>query len=169
MLQGRGGGSYNRGCRWSKVGSVSTWNRTMTPPRSNKSLVLVLWANAGLLAMILIVLLNRGSAPSFLSPVYGQNQAPIAGGGGGFIMPRQMQTNVWGCYLLDVDAKTLCAYQFYPGEKKLRLTAARSYRYDTKLENYNTELSPREIKALLDKQGMGAAPQEPAPAKEKDK
>ena len=66
--------------------------------------------------MILVVLLNRGRH-LVSSPAYGQNQAPIAGGGGVFIMPGQMQTNVWGCYLLDVDSKTLCAYQFYPGEK----------------------------------------------------
>jgi hypothetical protein len=125
---------------------------------------MALWANAGLLAVIVIVLLNRGNAPSFLSAAYAQNQPPIAGGAGVFVMPAQMQTNVWGCYLLDVDSKTLCAYQFYPGEKKLRLTAARSYRYDTKLENYNTELSPREIKAMLDRQAAGQAAGLPAPA-----
>ena len=143
----------------------------MTSSRSNKSLVMALWANAGLLAVIVIVLLNRGNAPSFLSPAYAQNQPPIAGGAGVFVMPAQMQSNVWGCYLLDVDSKTLCAYQFYPGEKKLRLTAARSYRYDTKLENYNTELPPKEIKAMFDRQAAG---QQPAPAdqaadKDKDK
>jgi len=143
----------------------------MTSSRSNKSLVMALWANAGLLAVILVVLLNRGNAPSFLSAAYGQNQAPIAGGAGVFVMPAQMQSNVWGCYLLDVDSKTLCAYQFYPGEKKLRLTAARSYRYDTKLENYNTELPPREIKAMFDRQAAGqqAAPGDQPPAGDKDK
>jgi hypothetical protein len=143
----------------------------MTSSRSNKSLVMALWANAGLLAVIVIVLLNRGNAPSFLSAAYAQNQPPIAGGAGVFVMPAQMQSNVWGCYLLDVDSKTLCAYQFYPGEKKLRLTAARSYRYDTKLENYNTELPPKEIKAMFDRQAAG---QQPVPAdqgadKDKDK
>jgi hypothetical protein len=144
----------------------------MTSSRSNKSLVMALWANAGLLAVIVIVLLNRANAPSFLSAAYAQNQPPIAGGAGVFIMPAQMQDRVWGCYLLDVDSKTICAYQFYPGEKKLRLTAARSYRYDTKLENYNTELSPREIKSMLDRQvaGQQAAPgDQPAGDKDKDK
>ena len=143
----------------------------MTSSRSNKSLVMALWANAGLLAVIVIVLLNRGNAPSFLSPAYAQNQPPIAGGAGVFVMPAQMQSNVWGCYLLDVDSKTLCAYQFYPGEKKLRLTAARSYRYDTKLENYNTELPPKEIKAMFDRQAAGqqASPAEQAADKDKDK
>ena len=142
----------------------------MTSPRSNNSLVWALWVNAGLLAVILIVLLGRNGAPSILPAAFAQNQPPIAGGAGVFIMPAQMQNNVWGCYLLDVDNKTLCAYQFYPGEKKLRLTAARSYRYDTKLENYNTEMPPREVKALLDKQGVNTGNGEAAPdSKEKDK
>jgi len=142
----------------------------MTSPRSNNSLVWALWVNAGLLAVILVVLLGRNGAPSILPAAFAQNQPPIAGGAGVFIMPAQMQNNVWGCYLLDVDNKTLCAYQFYPGEKKLRLTAARSYRYDTKLENYNTEMSPREVKALLDKQGVNTGNGEAAPdSKEKDK
>ena len=142
----------------------------MTSPRSNNSLVWALWVNAGLLAVILVVLLGRNGAPSILPAAFAQNQPPIAGGAGVFIMPAQMQQNVWGCYLLDVDNKTLCAYQFYPGEKKLRLTAARSYRYDTKLENYNTEMPPREVKALLDKQGVNTGNGEAAPdSKEKDK
>ena len=142
----------------------------MTSPRSNNSLVWALWVNAGLLAVILVVLFGRNGAPSILPAAFAQNQPPIAGGAGVFIMPAQMQNNVWGCYLLDVDNKTLCAYQFYPGEKKLRLTAARSYRYDTKLENYNTEMSPREVKALLDKQGVNTGNGEAAPdSKEKDK
>jgi hypothetical protein len=142
----------------------------MTSPRSNNSLVWALWVNAALLAVILIVLVGRNGAPSILPAAFAQNQPPIAGGAGVFVMPAQMQQNVWGCYLLDVDNKTLCAYQFYPGEKKLRLTAARSYRYDTKLENYNTEMSPREVKALLDKQGVNTGNGEAAPdSKEKDK
>ncbi|HEY7115186.1 MAG TPA: hypothetical protein VH475_01295 [Tepidisphaeraceae bacterium] len=113
---------------------------------------MALWANAALLAMVLLVLLNRGGAPSFLPTAYAQNQGPIAGGAGVFVMPAQMAVNVWGCYLLDVDNKTLCAYQFYPGEKKLRLTAARSYRFDTKLENFNTDIPPREVKAMIERQ-----------------
>ena len=130
-----------------------------------------LWANAALLAVIAAVLLGRSDAPSLMPAALGQNQAPIAGGAGIFVMPAQMQTNVWGAYLLDVDNKTLCAYQFYPGEKKLRLTAARSYRYDTRLENFNTEMAPREVKALVDRQqqqNAGAAGAAADQAQEKD-
>jgi hypothetical protein len=123
-----------------------------------------LWANAALLAVIALLLFSRSSVPSFLPAAYAQNQPPIAGGAGVFVMPGQFRENVWGCYLLDVDAKTLCAYQYFPGEKKLRLAAARSYRSDVKLENYNTEPSPNEIKALIDKQQAPAAAAAAAPA-----
>src|SRR5215212_3721158 len=122
-----------------------------TPPR-NKSLVLALWANAAILAVIALTLLNRDGGPSLLPAAFAQNQPPIAGGAGVFVMPGQFRENVWGCYLLDVDNKTLCAYQYFPGEKKLRLAAARSYRSDVKLENFNTDPSPNEIKALVERQ-----------------
>jgi hypothetical protein len=137
----------------------------MTSPRSNKPLILALWANAALLAVIALLLVNRGGVPSFLPAAYAQNQPPIAGGAGIFVMPGQFRENVWGCYLLDVDSKTLCAYQYFPGEKKLRLAAARSYRSDVKLDNFNTDPSPNEIKALVERQQAGgaAAPAAPAP------
>ena len=130
----------------------------MTPtdrPNSSRSIVVALWGNAALLAVILAVLLGRSNMPSVLPAAYAQNQPPIAGGGGIFVMPGQMQTNVWGCYLLDIDNKTLCAYQFYPGEKKLRLVAARNYKWDTKLEAFGTDLTPAEVKALVERQQVG--------------
>jgi len=67
--------------------------------------------------------------PSFLPAAYAQQQPPIAGGGGVFIMPAQFSVNTWGCYLLDIDAQTVVAYQFYPGDRQLRFVAARNYRF----------------------------------------
>jgi hypothetical protein len=136
----------------------------MTPSpatRRPNSIALALWANAALLAVILVVLFTRSNVPSFLPAAYAQNQPPIAGGAGVFVMPAQMQQNVWGAFLLDVDAKTLCAYQFYPGEKKLRLVAARSYKWDTKLEAFNVDMPPKEVKAWVEKQQQGLDPAVP--------
>lgn len=132
----------------------------MILPRKRRSnpLTTVLWVNAALLAVIAILLFSRSGAPSLVQSAYGQNQPAIAGGAGVFIMPGQIQEHVWGCYLLDVDAKTLCAYQYTAGDRQLRLAAARSYRYDTKLENFNTEKpTPREVQKLLEKQAAGIA------------
>lgn len=137
-----------------------TRNHTMTSApdrRPNRALTAALWANAVLLGGVLVVLLGRSNTPSLLPAAFAQ-QPPIAGGGGVFIMPGQVQSNVWGAYLLDVDAKTICVYQYFPGEKKLRLSAARSYKYDTKLENFNADNpSPREVKALVERQNAAAA------------
>lgn len=115
-----------------------------------------LYLNAIFLGGILVVLLGRSDSPRLLPSLpaaYGQNQPAFAGGAGLFIVPGQFAQNQYGCYLMDVDAQTLAAYQWLPGEKKLRLVAARSFKYDRFLEDFNTDVpSPAEVKALLDKQ-----------------
>jgi hypothetical protein len=111
-----------------------------------------LFGNAALLAGILIVLAARNDAPRLTSPAFGQTQLPIAGGAGLFVMPAQFSTNTWGCYVMDVDSQTLCAYQFIPGEKELRLIAARNFSYDRRLKNFNTSPAPLEIKSLIEKE-----------------
>src|SRR5438094_864940 len=123
----------------------------MIRPRLHKQIVIALWANAALIAALVIVLLTRSDAPVLTPAAFAQTQLPIAGGAGLFVMPAQFSTTTWGCYLMDVDAQTLCAYQFIPGEKQLRLVAARNFKYDRRLGNFNTEPAPEEIKELLDK------------------
>jgi len=116
------------------------------------SLAKALWANCVVLVAIFLVLLcrNQGSGmPAFSSAAFGQ-QMPIGGGAGVFIVPGQFSTNTWGCYLMDVDAETLCAYQFYPGDKQLRLIASRYFRFDRRLKNFNTGTpSPAEVEQLV--------------------
>ena len=129
------------------------------PRRRNQSVVIALYANAILLAAVVVVLLTRGDTPHVVTPAYGQNQVPIAGGAGLFVMPAQFSSTTWGCYVMDVDSQTLCAYQFVPGEKYLRFIAARNFKFDRQLRNFNTEPSPLEVKDLVEKeQGPRAAP-----------
>ena len=91
------------------------------------------------------------ASSAFAQPV--PQQQPIAGGAGMFMMPAQFAVNVWGCYLMDVDQQTLCAYQYLPGEKQLRLVAARNFKNDRKLGNYNTaNPSPNEVRDLVEKE-----------------
>lgn len=124
--------------------------------------MIALWANAVLLGLILVALVARSQVgPSLLPAAFAQQQPPIAGGAGVFIMPAQTANNMWGCYLLDVDSQTLCLYQYYPGEKQLRLAAARDYRWDRRLRRFNTgDPTPNEVKALVDKEqaNLGPAP-----------
>ncbi|HEX8523726.1 MAG TPA: hypothetical protein VF669_15835 [Tepidisphaeraceae bacterium] len=128
---------------------------------------MALCANAVLLGAILIVLLARSGAPTLVAPAYGQTQAPIAGGAGLFVVPAQFSGNQWGCYVMDVDSQTLCAYQFFPGDKNLHFIAARNFRYDRQMPDFNTQPSPDEIKELVQKRqegaGAGKAPAAPAP------
>ena len=133
----------------------------MKASRHTTPLAIALYLNAALLAVIAVMLGSRSNVPQFLPVAMGQAnppsvQQPIAGGAGVFVMPAQFSTNLWGCYLMDVDSQTLCVYQYFPGEKQLRLMAARNFKYDRRLGNYNTAApSPSEVKDLVEKEAAG--------------
>jgi hypothetical protein len=120
--------------------------------RSHKPLIVALYVNAALIAAVLVVMLSRDGAPRILPATMAQNQLPIGGGAGVFIVPAQFSPNTYGCYLMDIDAQTLLAYQFFPGDKdKLRLTAARTFRYDRRLGHFNTgSPTPEDAKGLVE-------------------
>ncbi|HEY1683183.1 MAG TPA: hypothetical protein VGG19_00340 [Tepidisphaeraceae bacterium] len=121
-------------------------------PKSLQSFRFVLWLNVALLLLIACALFTRQRDLSLTAPAFGQFQSPIAGGAGVFIMPGQFSPNSYGCYLMDVDAQTLCVYGWDPMGRKLKLLASRSFRYDRKLANFNTENpSPEEVKELIEK------------------
>jgi hypothetical protein len=132
-----------------------------------------LWVNAAIMGAILMTLVLRQPSGTFLPLALGDDgrpgtlyPPPIAGGGGVFLMPAQFSTNVWGCYLMDIDKQTLVAYSCSGSPPQLRLTAARSFSYDLRLKNYNTEKPwPDEVKKLWEKQQAAdrAATTMPAP------
>lgn len=124
----------------------------MADLRGNKSIVYVLWANAVLLVLILLALIARGNSPTFEHQAMAQFQQPIAGGSGIYLMPGQLSHDTWGCYVMDVDRQTLMAYQFNPGEKQLRLIAARNFKFDRQLGNFNTTPPPAEVADLARKE-----------------
>ena len=134
----------------------------MNRPSRRNTVTVALWANACLLGGVIICLLARGGG-SLTPAAYGAPQAPIAGGGGIFVMPGQMAEHTWGCFLLDIDHQTLVAYEYSPGTKKMNFAAARSYRYDVQLTNWGTAPSPAEIQSLVEKQAQGGrrAPADP--------
>jgi hypothetical protein len=133
--------------------------------RRSKAMLWGLWANAAMLGLLACILIGRdsrtGSWPAMLPAAYAQNQPAIAGGAGVFIMPGQVSDHTWGCFLLDVDSQTLCAYQFKGGKSLLELIAARSYKFDRRLAEYNTVPKPRDIEQILQEEQKairGAAP-----------
>jgi hypothetical protein len=125
-----------------------------TRRRRANHLAVALYVNAAVLVGILAVLLGRDANPPILSAAFGQAQpAGIAGGGGLFLMPAQFSNNVFGCYIMDVDQQTLCAYMATGSPQQLKLIAARDIRYDRRLRNYNTrDPSPQEVQDLVAKE-----------------
>ncbi|HDZ22641.1 hypothetical protein LCGC14_0295860 [marine sediment metagenome] len=61
----------------------------------------------------------------------------------------QITRDGYGIYLVDLNSRTICIYQYVSTQRKLRLLAARTFAFDTQLDDYNTEPSPREIRDLV--------------------
>lgn len=119
---------------------------------ASKALTYGLYLNAAALGLIALAMFTRNDGPTFLPAAYGQQAQPIAGGSGLYLMPGQLSSSTWGCYVMDVDAQTLMAYQFYPGDRKMRLMAARDISNDRRLTDFNTdEPSPKDVKSWVDK------------------
>jgi hypothetical protein len=122
------------------------------PSRSHNPVAVALYVNAGILLAILFVLTRRSPFPDMLPAAMAQSQGPIAGGGGVYVMPAQFHAESWGCYLLDVDAQTLCTYEYDPGAQKLKLTSARDFRYDRLLKNFATSPAPWEVQQMVEQE-----------------
>lgn len=129
-----------------------------------RPLVIGLYLNAALLAGILVAMFARGGGSSLPAAYGALSPQPIAGNGNIFLMPAQFSINTWGCYVMDTDAQTLCAYQFYPGDKELRFVAARNFHWDRKLGNYNTTPSWTDIQKLAELQQSAVRANEDKPA-----
>jgi hypothetical protein len=151
-------------CRFfTRIGMTSS-TRSKGPEKN--PVAWALYVNAAVLAVILLILIGRRSQSSprsafFEQPAYGQMEAsarPLAGGSGLFLMPSQLSTNTWGCYVLDANAQTLTAYQYYPGDKVLRLVAGRNIRFDRQLSNYQTQPDPEEVRRMVEEERQSGMP-----------
>lgn len=111
-----------------------------------------LFLNGALLGLAAGYLLfgRAGGPAAFALAQDGAMPPAIAGGAGLFLMPGQINKDTWGVYLMDVDAQNLCVYSYKGSERTLSLMAARGFRDDLRLADYNTAPSPREIKQLAD-------------------
>ena len=130
----------------------------MRRPRRHRPLMVALYVNAALMAAVLIAVLSRGN--SILPAAYAALPAPqpIAGGANLYLMPAQFNGNTWGCYILDIDSQTLCAYRYKPKNDgaDLELVAARKITYDRKLTNFNSgHPSWQEVKQWVDQAAEG--------------
>jgi hypothetical protein len=75
----------------------------------------------------------------------------------------QLDRDSYGLAMVDTVGQTLWIYEINkhgPSHNRLKLLAARSWRYDRLLKQYNTaEPKPEQVRLLLE--GLGEAPKEP--------
>jgi hypothetical protein len=132
------------------------------PPRrglANKALWLIglgLVANAAVLLYThvtgrpLDLMLDRAAFGQTAGPGGAQ---PLVGARGLYMMPAQLGPQTFGLYLMDVDSGTICVYRALPESSHFRLMAARSFRYDRFLEDFNNEpLRPKDVQKLVEDQ-----------------
>lgn len=113
----------------------------------------VLWVIAiALIANIVLPLLRTGPAAGLESLALAQT-TQAAGTRGLFAFSGQMSKSSYGIYMVDTDAMTVWAYEFNQQKNCLRLAAARTWRYDRYLENYNIcDLPPEAVEQMVDEQ-----------------
>jgi hypothetical protein len=68
---------------------------------------------------------------------------------GVFAVAGQITRNSYGVILVDPARHGLVVYEYDPGDRQLRLRAARNYTYDMQLESYNTDPKPGEVAELV--------------------
>lgn len=115
-------------------------------PRPGRAGSPAAWVIVGLLGVIAAALL--------LEVGIGASSVHAQVGAGGkdsvFVVAGQVTPETYGLYLVDTTHQRICVYQWLQGTRKLRLMAVRNYTFDLRLDEYNTEKLPREIKKLVE-------------------
>lgn len=86
------------------------------------------------------------------------------------VIPVQIARDSYGLAMVDTAEQTLWIYEINnrgPAHNRLRLLAARSWRYDRHLQQYNTaEPKPEQVRILLE--SLGGQIKEPETEKARD-
>jgi hypothetical protein len=118
-----------------------------------KSIIKKGWLLPVLLTFILLYLLFTGGRPYNWAGAQQQFQAVT--GDNIMVIPVQLDRDSYGVAMVDTLRETLWIYEVNnrgPANNRLRLLAARSFRYDRMLEEYNTaEPKPKQVKLLLER------------------
>ena len=92
-----------------------------------------------------------------LSSVNAQPEPQTRSENGIMVVPIQIDRDSYGIAMVDTTAQTLWVYELNnraPGQNRLRLLAARSWKYDRLLDKYNTaEPKPEQVKMILESVG----------------
>ena len=121
--------------------------------RTEKRWVLPAFAALGVLCLFLVGI-------KLSSPVSARAelQAEADSDSGILVVPVQIERDSYGLAMVDTVSQTLWIYELNnrgPARNRLRLLAARSWRYDRLLQQYNTaEPKPEQVKMLLENLGQ---------------
>jgi hypothetical protein len=103
-------------------------------------------------------------------PADAQVEPETAAEGRILVIPVQIKRDSYGLAMVDTVGQTLWVYELNsrgPAHNRLKLLAARSWRYDRLLQQYNTsEPKPEQVKMLLEDLGRG--PKEQSKEKQQD-
>jgi len=110
------------------------------------------WVLTAIVAVGAVGMLFMGN--KWGSPANAQVQPQFSGDGSIMVMPIQVGRESYGLAMVDTDSQTLWIYELNnraPAYNRLRLLAARSWRYDRLLQRYNTaEPKPEQVKMLVE-------------------
>jgi hypothetical protein len=114
------------------------------------------WVLPVLIALGVLCLFFMGSKSGLLANGEAQLQANT--NGKILVIPIQIERDSYGLAMVDTVGQTLWLYELNnrgPVHSRLRLLAARSWRYDRLLQQYNTaEPKPEQVKILLEDLGQ---------------
>ncbi|MFP4356790.1 MAG: hypothetical protein ACLFUJ_16900 [Phycisphaerae bacterium] len=123
----------------------------------NPSTAATRWLTVMILAIIaagLLVELGRslGQAQAQqLEPIRQDSPAPVPAAAGQVVaVTGEIASNQFGVYLIDTRTRTVALYQ-WSARKRLEWLASRYYGFDMQVEDWNTEIKPKEVKELIDK------------------
>jgi len=113
------------------------------------------WLIPALVVLGVLCLLVIGSKLG--SPANAQAELQTSDDGQILVVPIQLERDSYGLAMVDTVGQTLWIYELNsrgPAHNRLKLLAARSWRYDKLLQQYNTaEPKPEQVKRLLEDLG----------------
>ena len=113
------------------------------------------WLMPALVVLGVLCLLFIGSKLG--SPANAQAELQTSDDGQILVVPIQLERDSYGRAMVDTVGQTLWIYELNsrgPAHNRLKLLAARSWRYDKLLQQYNTaEPKPEQVKRLLEDLG----------------
>ena len=118
----------------------------------NKALYLIALA---LLANAAVLFFTRSGSENiaFAQALPGASGSTMLGARGLYLTPAQLGPNAFGAMLLDLDSSTITVYRYVAERNRFVLAAARSFKHDRFLEDYNNEgLKPAEVQKLVEEQ-----------------